>query len=113
MATDILSADELAELKEVNTILVEGHPYMWIMDFGWAKIGYYVKHLTPNRFLVAHCNHFRNGGKDYGRLMTEGADETCEWRYEGKLVELNALHVLQVSPYSGTVNRTTRLPETE
>lgn len=102
---DILPEAELDKYQETESVLVAGEPYLWIMDFGWAKIGFYVKHLAPNRILVAHCNHFRNAGKDYGRLATEGAGSDCEWRYEGVLVELNTSHILQTSPYYGTVNR--------
>lgn len=100
-----LPADELAKYSEVQTVLEAGQPYLWTMDFGWAKIGFYVKHTAPNRILVAHCNHFRNAGKDYGRIATEGLEPNSEWRYEGELVELNTAHILETAPYFGSVNR--------
>lgn len=102
---DKLSEEELEKYQGVATVLVPGLPYMWLMGFGWAKIGFYVKHVAPNRVLVAHCNHFRNAGKDYGRLLTEGAGDDCEWRYEGNLSEINTSHVLQTTRYYGRVNR--------
>jgi hypothetical protein len=102
---DKLPAAELEKFLQTDTVLEAGRPFLWLMDFGWAKIGFYVKHLAPNRILVAHCNHFRSAGKDYGRLAMEGAESNCEWRYEGVLVEINTAHILQTSPYNGTVNR--------
>lgn len=102
---DRLPEEELSKFLSTETVLVPGLPYLWTMGFGWAKIGFYVKHLAPNRILVAHCNHFRNAGKDYGRIATEGMGPQCEWRYEGELVELTTIHVLETAPYHGTVNR--------
>lgn len=102
---DVLSPTEIQAYKDVQTVLVEGDPYLWIVTFGWAKIGYYVKHISPTRILIAHCNHFRNGGKHYGLLATEGAGENCEWRYEGELIELSTNHIIQTNPYNGRVNR--------
>ena len=102
---DVLSDDELAKFSGVSTVLVPGQPYLFIMTFGWAKVGYYVKHTAPNRILVAHCSHFANAGKDYGALMTEGAGRECEWRYEGELVELATTHIIEQGLYHGKIHR--------
>jgi hypothetical protein len=102
---DRLDDGELDHFQAKPGVLEAGLPYLWIMGFGWAKVGFYIKHVAPNRILVAHCNHFRNAGKDYGRLATEGAGSECEWRYEGELSEINTMHVLQTTPYCGEVPR--------
>lgn len=102
---DVLSEKELAEFMDVPTVLVSGEPYLWVLDFGWANVGYYVKHLSPTRILVAYASHFGNAGKDYGRLVTEGAGPNCDWRYEGKLIEINTVHVIKTLPYFGKVHR--------
>ncbi len=106
MKKDKLSTKELSELTELLSVLVPGEPYLWVLDFGWANIGYYVKHLTPNKILVAHCSHFANAGKDYGKIANEGIDDkSAVWRYEGRVVEINTLHVIKTVPYNGKVHR--------
>ena len=102
---DTLSDSELVKFTAVDTVLVPGHPYLFIMTFGWAKVGYYIKHTAPNRILVAHCSHFANAGKDYGRLMTEGVGANCEWRYEGEMVELATAHIIEQGLYHGKIHR--------
>lgn len=101
---DRMPSDELARLSRVETILRPGDPYLWIMTFGWAKVGFYIKHIRPNCILVAHCSHFGSAGKDYGRLAMEGTEANC-WRYEGELVEINTAHILETMAYNGTVHR--------
>jgi len=100
---EILDSTELAELQE-RPYYEAGKPYLWTLGFGWAIVGFFVKHTTPTRMMVAHANHFRNAGKDYGRLALEGAGPECEWRYEG-LDEINMLHVLKAQEYFGEVPR--------
>jgi hypothetical protein len=105
---EFLPAADLERYQRVETVLRPGAPYLWIMTFGWAKIGFYVKHVAPNRILIAHCNHFRNAGKDYGKIIQEGLStesNAVEWRYEGELVEITTTHILETAPYNGKVNR--------
>ena len=100
---DRLSDKELAGFLGQEH-LESGRAYTWVMGFGWCSIGYYVKHTTPTKIMVAHCSHFKNANTDYGVLATSGAPESCEWRYEG-LVEINLSHVLKTTYYGGVVNR--------
>jgi hypothetical protein len=104
-STDVLDIGELKPLQAMPSIYEEGKPYLFLGGFGWGWVGYYVKHSAPTRILVAHCSHFRRAGKDYGKLATEGADDNCEWRYEGIISEINTLHLLKVTPYYGNVHR--------
>ncbi len=102
---ELLPESELVKFQRVETVLRPGHPYLWTLTFGWAKIGFYVKHVRPNVILVAHCNHFRNAGKDYGKIAQEGMGDSAEWRYEGELVEITTSHIMETAPYFGKVNR--------
>lgn len=102
---DLMSADELRELEQIQTVLVPGQPFLFLGGFGWGWIGYYIKHLTPNKILVAHCSHFANAGVDYGRICTQGPASSVSWRYEGRISEINTIHILKVTPYMGKVVR--------
>lgn len=102
---DMLSNEELEPMKAEGYVFYEaGKPYLWTQGFGWGIIGFFVKYLTPTRIMVAHANHFRNAGKDYGRLGTEGAGPECEWRYEGT-IEMNLNATIKAQRYYGMVNR--------
>jgi hypothetical protein len=91
-------------------VLQYGKPYVFVMTFGWAEVAFYLRTIAPHRMLLAHGSFFVNAGKDYGRLAREGADSSCQWRYEGPIVEINPLHVLKTLPYMGTVHRGEPLP---
>lgn len=90
------------EMEECKPLYIPGKPLMWVMSFGWAIVGYYVRHETPLRIRVAHANFFRNANKDYGRLAREGADSNCEWRYEGN-EELSFQHIIRTVEFLGEV----------
>lgn len=86
-------------------LLVPGNPYLFILSFGWAIVAHYIGHESGLMLRCANINHFRNAGKDYGKLAMEGAGPGCEWRYEGNgCINLN--HVLRVVEYHGTVPTT-------
>jgi hypothetical protein len=100
---DVLNQDELATLDDMK-FYVPGRAYLWVMGFGWAIVGYYVKHENPLVIRAAHASHFRNAGKDYGLLIQEGGSSQTEWRYEGN--ELLHFHAIQrVTEYYGEVHR--------
>ena len=102
MVRDELTKEQIEQFK--GTILKSGKPYLWVLGFGWGIIGFYIEHINPIKLRIAHANHFRNAGKDYGRLATEGAGDDCEWRYEGN-VELIETNVQRVIEYLGKVNK--------
>src|SRR5581483_458658 len=107
MAMAMGQRDELTEeqVEKFNkTIYEKGKPYLWVKGFGWGIVGFYIDHLSPLFIRVAHCNHFRNAGKDYGRLAIEGAGDECEWRYEGN-AEINVMAIQRVVEYHGKVPR--------
>ncbi len=83
---------------------IEGEAYLWIQTFGWACVGFYICHDTPLRIRVAHANHFRAAGVDYGRFAQEGPPPTCEWRYEGNAC-VREPHVIRCLEYFGEVPR--------
>jgi hypothetical protein len=101
--SDILSSEELAIQLELKDY-IPGHPYVWVMDFGWCYIGYYIRHSNPLVIRVAHKSHFRNAKRDYGKLITEGSDPDCEWRYQGHGI-ISVPHIISCDPYFGSVHR--------
>lgn len=100
---DKLDDDELETLKRKPSY-EEGRPYLWTMSFGWAVVGFYVRHESALKIMVAHTNHFRNAGVDYGRMAQEGPSASCEWRYEG-FDQLSVPHIVKVQEYFGEVPR--------
>jgi len=98
---DKLRASELEAAKS-QPVYEPGKAYLFVLTFGWAVVGYYVDRPDPLTIRVMHCNHFRNAGKDYGRLIAEGGGRECEWRYEG-LARLSVPHVIRVADYHGEV----------
>lgn len=109
---DTLSEDNVNAIVEEcgGQVLQPGYPYVFVMTFGWAEVAFYLRTIAPHRMLLAHGSFFVNAGKDYGRLAREGADSTCQWRYEGPIVEINPLHVLKTLIYNGKVHRGEPLP---
>lgn len=99
---DRMTDAELAE--EATPLLVPGRPYLFVMGFGWSIVAFYVRHETPLTIRVAHANHFRNAHKDYGLLITEGAGDDCEWRYEGR-AHLSVTAIQRITTYAGEVPR--------
>ena len=95
-----LSAEELQAYEA--PFWQPGKPVMLVMSFGWCVVGFYVRHETPLQIRLAHVNHFRNAGVDYGVMATEGPGSNCEWRYEGSGV-VNINHVLRSLDYGGEV----------
>jgi hypothetical protein len=81
---------------------VPGKPVMLVQSFGWCVVGFYVRHETPLQIRLAHINHFRNAGVDYGVIAREGPGADCEWRYEGDGT-VNVNHVLRNLNYGGEV----------
>lgn len=97
-----LSSEDLQRIRESGPFYIPGKPYMWVMGFGWCIVGFYVCHENPLTIRVAHANHFRNAGVDYGVMANEGPAESCEWRYEGN--DLLSFHsVIRVIEYHGEV----------
>lgn len=109
---DTLPEKEIARLCEENggQVIVAGRPYVFVMTFGWAEVAFFVRTIAPHRMLLANGSFFVNAGKDYGRLAREGGDESCQWRYEGDVVEINPLHVLKTLPYHGVIHKGEPLP---
>jgi hypothetical protein len=109
---DVLPQDQVEEMVEEcgGQVLQVGYPFVFVMTFGWAEVAFYLRTIAPHRMLLAHGSFFVNAGKDYGRLAREGADASCQWRYEGPIVEINPLHVLKTLPYAGVVHRGEPLP---
>ena len=103
---DVLSNDEIMKEKS-EPFYVPGRPYLFVMGFGWAVVGFYICHESPMKIRVAHANHFRNANKDYGKLVTEGAGKDCEWRYEGRSL-LNETAIQRVDTYAGEVPRSSK-----
>ena len=100
---DLLTSSELESIQQ-RPFYVPGHPYLWVLSYGWAVVGFYVRHETPLTIRVAHTNHFRNANRDYGTLIREGADDKCEWRYEGDDL-ISFQHIIKVSTFGGEVPR--------
>ena len=81
----------------------EGKAYLFVMSFGWGVVARYVCHETPLKIRVKDASHFKNAGVDYGKLATQGAPASCEWRYEGNAL-LNDSHIVRVLEYKGKVH---------
>lgn len=98
----VMSEDELEALTDAGPFYIPGRPYMWVMGFGWCIVGFYVCHESPLTIRVAHANHFRNAGVDYGEMAQKGPGANCEWRYEGN--SLLHFHAIQrADEYNGEV----------
>jgi hypothetical protein len=102
---DELTTDELGAIGK-DSILIPGRPYLFVMGFGWAIVAYFVCRLDPFTIKVAHANHFRNAGVDYGKFIHGGASATTEWRYEGT-TELSVGAIQRKTLYHGKVPRGT------
>jgi len=98
---DRLKPEELDKARK--PLLVPGDPYLFVLSFGWALVAHYVCHETALTLRLTNASHFRNAGKDYGKIATEGAGPGCEWRYEGDAV-LNINHVIRIVRYHGKVH---------
>lgn len=97
----LLPAGDLDAVRGVP-IYEPGRPYLWVLTYGWAIVGYYADRPEPLIIRVAHANHFRSAGRDYGRLAREGGDSSTQWRYEGTtLIYLPQIH--HVDHYMGEV----------
>ena len=95
-----------AELEAVRRepIYEPGRAYLWVLTYGWAIVGYFADRPEPLVIRVAHGNHFRAAGRDYGRLSQEGGDASTQWRYEGTvLIYMPQVH--HVDRYAGEVPR--------
>lgn len=107
---DTIDPEELQKLKQLfgedKDPMLGGRPWIFSMTGGWACICFPVQYMTPTRLFVAHANHFQQGQKDYGRLAIEGADENCQFRYEGT-GWINLMHVIKAFEYHGEVPRGT------
>lgn len=93
-----------AELNAIRAqpIYEPGRAYLWVLTYGWAIVGYFVDRPEPLVMRVAHGNHFRSAGKDYGRLSQEGDTGETQWRYEGTtLIYVPQIH--HVDHYHGIV----------
>ena len=100
---------DFAEIEAIRSqpILIAGEPYLFVMTYGWAIVGFFVDRPEPLIIRVAHANHFRNAQKDYGRLAMEGGEDNCEWRYEGTS-KLAFAQIHHIDDYYGKVPRGTK-----
>lgn len=92
-----LPDDELMKLQKRPSLYEPGLPYHWVLTYGWAIVGYYVKHETPLKILVAHANFYIQAHVDHGQLVIKGGSPQTEWRYRGlKLIyEPQVIHVAE------------------
>lgn len=96
--------DYLDKVRE-SKWLAAGDPYLLVQGFGWGLVGHYIDNFDPLYARFAHVNHFRNAHKNYGRLCQEGADDNCEWRYEGSSL-INVNSIIRINNYNGVIPRT-------
>lgn len=101
-----LSKEEITAIHELP-MMEPGAPYLFVLTYGWAVVGYYIDRPEPLFMRICHANHFRNAGKDYGRLAREGGGSECEWRYEG-IANVMVPHIIRIIPYMGDVPHETR-----
>ena len=86
-----------------ESFYVPDKAYLFVMTFGWAIVGRYVRHESPLHIVVKDASHFKNAGVDYGVLANKGPGPSCEWRYEGNAL-LNVSHIIRAVEYKGKVN---------
>jgi hypothetical protein len=99
---DRLKPEELLAFKQ--PLYEPGLPYIWTLTFGWACVGFYVRHETPLRIRVAHANYFKNAQKSYADLARTGGATNTEWRYLGNY-EITVPHIIGTGEYLAEVPR--------